>query len=113
MLIAVVLSLAMVGVRVAEAQTDPIAWIRIAIGLAAMTFVLGSRRRSLVERAVLAFCVEAVAAIAMFVFVDAPFVEDHAAEIARAGTAAYARVAHRDLARDVRANGLFLGRPSR
>ncbi len=110
LMIAVALSLAMLAVRVVEAQVDPIAWLRIAIGLAAMAFVICSRRRSIFERALLAFCIEAIAAVAMFVFVDAPFVDDHAAEIAGSSSAVYARLTHRDLGRDVRANHLFFGR---
>jgi len=105
------LTLASIAFRLVETSGTPVAWLRAAFSLAALGVLFGLRGEALAKRAVLAFCIEAAGAVAIFTLVDVPMVRQHERDIGEAAIAGYATIGHRDLRTDLLASGLIGGRP--
>lgn len=97
------LPLVMASLRIAESPSRPLSWLRLAVSLAAIAIVVFARRSSMARRVVLAFALEAACGIATLFYVDLPFVDAHAEQIAHAVAAEYGRHTHRDITSDLSA----------
>ncbi len=104
------LTLASIAFRLVETGGTPVAWLRAEFSLVALWVLFGLRSEALAKRAVLAFCIEAAGAIAIFMLVDVPMVHQHERDIGEAAIAGYAAIDHRDLRTDLIASGLIGGR---
>ncbi len=97
------LSFTMACARIAEAPANPLAWLRVAATLAAIALVTIGRRGNFVHRALLAFALESASGIAMLVYVDLPFYNVHAEQVASGVVASYYNLTKRDIVGDLHA----------
>ncbi len=96
------LSLGMACARIAEAPASPLAWLRICVTLGAVGIVAFARRQNIVQRALLAFTLEAVSGVATLLYVDVPFVNQHAVPIASGVAASYHHLTKRNILADIK-----------
>ena len=94
-------SFAMACARIAEAPASPLTWLRVAATVGAVAMVTLGRRRKLFHRALLAFAFESASGIAMLVYVDLPFYNAHAEQVASGVAATYDGLTRRDLVADL------------
>ena len=77
----VVLALVAIATRITEIPTHPLAFVRVALSLAAVAFLLFGPGASFGKRAVAIIALEAALGFLTFALVDAPFIMEHQRQI--------------------------------
>ena len=95
------ISTAFACARIYEAPHSALTWLRASVSLLALGIVVFAKNRTIAQRVVLAFVLESASGIAIFLYVDLPFVTSHAPQIAGCVAASYARLTHRDIVTDI------------
>ena len=96
------LSLVFACARIAEAPRSGFTWLRVVISIVSIGIVVFAKRRDMAKRVLLAFALESASGLAIFAYVDVPFVTSHDRQIANRVEAGYAKLTHRNIEHDMR-----------
>jgi hypothetical protein len=75
------LAILIVAFRIFESPANPATAFRVLMSVLALGFVLFARQRSMMQRAGMFVCLEALGGVVAFAYIDAPFVVSHQPQI--------------------------------
>jgi hypothetical protein len=88
--------------RIAEAPRSGLTWLRVIVASVSIGIVVFAKHRDIARRVLLAFLLETASGLAIFAYIDVPFVTSHDRQIANRVAAGYTKLTNRSIQNDMR-----------